>query len=55
VIRLAPEFRNTLTIEVGSWSKLIDVVARPPIAPKTATDSRASTERYYRLVTPRQP
>jgi hypothetical protein len=46
---------NTDRVEAGSWSKLGDVVARANNRTETATDSRASTKRYYRLVTPRPP
>lgn len=38
-----------------SWSKLADVVARPTNHTEVITDPASTTQRYYRLVTPRQP
>jgi hypothetical protein len=47
--------QHTDRLPDGSWSKLADVVARAINRTETATDSSASTNRFYRLVTPRQP
>ena len=47
--------QHTDRVGSGSWSKLVDVVARATNRTETATGSGAGTNRYYRLVTPRQP
>jgi hypothetical protein len=39
----------------GAWSKLADVVARSTNRTETITDPASATNRFYRLVTPRQP
>jgi hypothetical protein len=43
--------------EVGltPWSKLADLVARPVDHVEELTDPAGNTNRFYRLVTPRQP
>jgi hypothetical protein len=40
---------------LGPWSRLADVVVRTNSRIETVTDSAGSTNRFYRLVTPRQP
>jgi len=47
--------QHTARLPAGSWSKLLDVIARAINRTETATDPGAGTNRYYRLVTPRQP
>jgi len=39
----------------GTWSKLAEVYARPSNRVEVITDSSSSTNRFYRVVTPRQP
>jgi hypothetical protein len=47
--------QHTDRLPGGSWSKLLDVIARAANRTETATDAGAGTHRYYRVVTPRQP
>ncbi len=47
--------QHTDRLPGGSWSKLLDVIARATNRIETATDSGAGTNRFYRVVTPRQP
>ena len=47
--------QHTDRLPGGSWSKLLDVIARATNRIETATDSSAGTNRFYRVVTPRQP
>jgi hypothetical protein len=47
--------QHTDRLEGGSWSNLVDVVARATNRIETVADSAAATNRYYRLLTPRQP
>jgi hypothetical protein len=47
--------QHTDRVVGGSWSKLVDVVARTTSRTETATDAGTGTYRYYRVVTPRQP
>jgi hypothetical protein len=42
-------------LNVGVWSRLADVPAKPVASTEAVIDPTASTTRYYRLVTPRQP
>ena len=37
------------------WSKLADIVARATNRTETVIDTESATNRFYRLVTPRQP
>jgi hypothetical protein len=46
--------QHTDRLPDGSWSKLLDAVARATNRTETATDADASTNRFYRLVTPRE-
>jgi len=39
----------------GAWSKLADVSARGTNRIEVVIDPGASSQRHYRLVTPRQP
>jgi hypothetical protein len=39
---------------ITAWSRLADIVARATNRVETVTDANANTNRYYRLVTPRQ-
>ncbi|MCI0745855.1 MAG: immunoglobulin domain-containing protein [Verrucomicrobia subdivision 3 bacterium] len=45
----------TDALSVGVWTKLADVIARATNHLESVMDSAATTNRYYRLVTPRQP
>ena len=47
--------QHTDRLPDGSWSKLLDVIARATNRTESATDSGAGTNRFYRVVTPRQP
>jgi hypothetical protein len=47
--------QHTDRLPDGLWSKLADVVARATNRTESAIDAGAGTNRYYRLVTPRQP
>jgi hypothetical protein len=47
--------QHTDRVSGGSWSKLLDVIARATNRTETATDPGADTNRFYRVVTPRQP
>jgi hypothetical protein len=47
--------QHTDRVGDGSWSKLLDVIARATNRTESATDAGTGTNRYYRLVTPRQP
>jgi hypothetical protein len=47
--------QHSSTLASNSWTKLADIVARPTNRTETATDAGADTNRYYRVVTPRQP
>lgn len=49
----AVEFKNAL--ELPSWTKLMDVAARPEDTPIQVRDPNPVPSRLYRLVTPRQP
>ena len=43
------------TLDIVSWTKLGDVVARPTNRVETLFDPGWTTNRYYRAVDPRQP
>jgi hypothetical protein len=43
------------TLASNSWLKLVDVVARTNNRTETITDPAPAANRFYRLVTPRQP
>jgi hypothetical protein len=45
----------TTALDGGSWIKLADAAARPTDHIETVFDANYSTNRFYRLVTPRQP
>ena len=47
------QYRDALG--AGPWAKLADVPARTANATETVLDANATSGRYYRLVTPRQP
>jgi len=42
-------------LDGGSWSKLADIVARTNNRTESSTDSGAATNRFYRVIAPRQP
>jgi hypothetical protein len=46
--------QHTDRLPDGSWSKRLDVIARATNRTESATDSGADTNRYYRVITPRQ-
>ena len=47
------EYRDALN--TGAWTKLADVLARANHRVETIADPTANTNRFYRIVTPRQP
>jgi hypothetical protein len=47
------DYRDRL--EFGVWQKLADVVARPTNRVESVWDPRSRPQRFYRIVTPRQP
>jgi hypothetical protein len=47
------EYRDALN--TGAWTKLADVLARANNRVETIADPTANTNRFYRVVTPRQP
>jgi hypothetical protein len=45
----------TDALGAGPWSRLADVIARPGNRTETVVDAGFTTNRYYRVATPRQP
>jgi len=45
----------TDNLSAGSWTRLADVLARTNTHLELVVDPKPSTNRYYRLATPRQP
>lgn len=47
--------QQNVTLDPVAWNKLIDLAARTNHRIETVTDPSIATNRYYRVVTPRQP
>jgi hypothetical protein len=47
------QFRDVL--DGGSWLRLADIVSRTTARTETVVDPAWKTNRFYRVVTPRQP
>jgi hypothetical protein len=45
----------TDALGAGSWSRLTDFIARPTNRTETLVDAGFTTNRFYRVVTPRRP
>ena len=49
------QFSSRLPAQPGDWTRLADFVALPTPRVETVVDPNWTTNRFYRVVTPRQP